>query len=104
MNHIVMHCPDEGIDKFEEISYLLKNKKKIDINDFMNVAHKGTGKPSAEVKEITEKFIEKAKIFFEVSLSARSSNLIIFLNLETRRSQRRWRGTSGRAGPNWLRP
>ena len=24
MNHIVMHCPDSGLDKFEEISYLLK--------------------------------------------------------------------------------
>ncbi len=24
MNHIVTHCPDNGIDKFEEISYLLK--------------------------------------------------------------------------------
>jgi hypothetical protein len=24
MNHIVTYCPDNGIDKFEEISYLLK--------------------------------------------------------------------------------
>lgn len=24
MNHIVMHCPENGLDKFEEISVLLK--------------------------------------------------------------------------------
>jgi hypothetical protein len=27
MNHIVTHCPDNGIDKFEEISYLLKQQR-----------------------------------------------------------------------------
>lgn len=27
MNHIVMHCPDSGLEKFEEISYLLKQQR-----------------------------------------------------------------------------
>jgi hypothetical protein len=26
MNHIIVHCPDEALNKLEEISYLLKNK------------------------------------------------------------------------------
>lgn len=32
MNYIVMHCPDKGLDQFEEISYLLKHKDSVDIN------------------------------------------------------------------------
>ena len=37
IDHIVTHCPDEGLDKLEEISYLLKNKEKINMKDFLKV-------------------------------------------------------------------
>mmetsp|Transcript_6705 Transcript_6705/g.4838 ORF Transcript_6705/g.4838 Transcript_6705/m.4838 type:complete len:94 (-) Transcript_6705:660-941(-) len=34
MNHIIIHCPEEALNKFEEISFLLKkeNKNSIDMN------------------------------------------------------------------------
>ena len=37
VNHIVMHCPESGLDKFEEISYLLKHKDHLNINKFLKV-------------------------------------------------------------------
>ena len=37
VNHIIMHCPENGLDKFEEISYLLKHKETMDINKFLKV-------------------------------------------------------------------
>ena len=38
MNHIVMHCPTDGLDKFEEISFLLKNKDKYNLEDYLKVS------------------------------------------------------------------
>jgi len=69
VNHIVLHCPEEGLQNFEEISYLLKNKENIDINQFLVLSqNKSTQAPSNDqVKELTHKFIVEAKKFFEVS-------------------------------------
>ena len=44
-NHIVMHCPESGLDKFEEISYLLKQQRdgKIEsLSDFLKVSEERT--------------------------------------------------------------
>lgn len=30
-----MHCPSESIEKFEEISFLLKNKSSLKMSDFL---------------------------------------------------------------------
>jgi hypothetical protein len=38
MNHIVVHCPEEGLEKFEEISYLLKHKNHLEIKDFLKIS------------------------------------------------------------------
>ena len=69
MNHIVMHCPEQGLDKFEEISYLLKQQKdgKIaSLGEFLKVseerAYSRPGKDESSVK-----YLNKAKKFFEVS-------------------------------------
>jgi hypothetical protein len=35
-----MHGPDNGLDQFEEISYLLKHKNSIDMNEFLKVIEK----------------------------------------------------------------
>ncbi len=32
-----MHCPNEGLEKLEEVSYLLKNKNSVDINQFLKI-------------------------------------------------------------------
>jgi hypothetical protein len=45
INHIVLHCPEEGLDKFEEISYLLKNKDTVKMEKFLLT---GVDKPYAK--------------------------------------------------------
>lgn len=68
MNHIVIHCPDEGLEKFEEISFLLKNKNRLDINEFLKVTEDKTyNRHDEEIKEMTHKFLHKAKQFYEVT-------------------------------------
>ena len=37
MGHIVIHCPEEAINKIEEISYLIKNKKTHAIEEWLKV-------------------------------------------------------------------
>jgi len=73
MNHIVTHCPDNGIDKFEEISYLLKLQRdgKIkSLSDFLLVSEeRGYSTPGKAIHGDTEKYLAKAKKMFDVSLS-----------------------------------
>ena len=65
-----MHCPDNGLDQFEEISYLLKNKDSININEFLKVFEQFEyNSPSYEHARITQGFIQSAKKFFDVSFS-----------------------------------
>lgn len=67
VNHIVLHCPDEGLDKFEEISYLIKNKESIDMNEFLKITGDNNySKPDVDMRELTIKYIQKAKKIFEV--------------------------------------
>jgi hypothetical protein len=70
MNHIVMHCPEQGLDKFEEISFLLKQQKdgKIaSLGEFLRVSEERPycrpGKDESSVK-----YLNKAKKFFDVSI------------------------------------
>jgi len=49
-----MHCPDEGLDKFEEISYLLKHKDRIDMSEFIRSdGDKDYAKPNDDIRELT---------------------------------------------------
>ena len=58
IDHIVTHCPEEGLDKMEEISYLLKNKDKINMKDFLKVdGDVHYSKPDLELRELTTKYI-----------------------------------------------
>lgn len=67
MNHIVMHCPDEGLDKFEEISYLIKHKDKIDMTEFLKITGDANySKPDTDMRELTIRYIQRAKKLFEV--------------------------------------
>ena len=67
MNHIVLHCPDDGLEKFEEISYLIKHKDSIDMNEFLKITGDvNYAKPDVDMRELTMKYIQKAKKFFEV--------------------------------------
>jgi hypothetical protein len=79
ITYIVMHCPDEGLKNFEEISYLIKNKDKLCTKQFLNVddVRHNQAPSKACVKELTSKFITEARKFFEVS---RSFKLNIFIS------------------------
>jgi len=35
MDYIILHCPNEALDKLEEISYLIKNDDKHGIQNFL---------------------------------------------------------------------
>ena len=68
MDFIVLHCPKDGLDKFEEISYLLKNKDTVKIEDFLSTEDRPWhSMPDSARKEVTEKFIGQVRKFFEVS-------------------------------------
>ena len=71
MNHIVMHCPEQGLDKFEEISYLLKHQrdgKIANLGEFLKVSEERPySKPGKDDSFL--KYIQKARKFFDVSLS-----------------------------------
>jgi hypothetical protein len=69
MNHIVMHCPEQGLDKFEEISNLLKQQKEgkiANLSEFLKVSEERPySKPGKD--DTTAKYIAKARKFFDVS-------------------------------------
>lgn len=69
MNHIVIHCPDDALNKLEEISYLLKHGDTLAIEDFLKVNEKRVySEPaSGDTVESTESVIESSQKFFKVS-------------------------------------
>lgn len=70
MNHIVMHCPEQGLEKFEEISYLLKQQRdgKIEsLSEFLKLSDDRSYSRAGKV-ESTVKYLQKARKFFEVSI------------------------------------
>ena len=90
MNHIVTHCPDNGIDKFEEISYLLKLQRdgKIKtLSDFLLISeNRAYSTPGKALHGDTEKYLAKAKKLLDVSYNNRIQFLSIFhpsVNLNT---------------------
>jgi hypothetical protein len=51
MSHIVQHCPDQALNKFEEISYAMKHKESIKIEDFLETGvSRDYSKPSDTFK------------------------------------------------------
>ena len=38
INHIVKYCPDQALERFEEISWLLKNKDSVAIAEFLKTS------------------------------------------------------------------
>ena len=91
MNHISMHCPDQAMDKLEEISYLIKNKETIDMAQFLKIAEdrkysQADEKLAAHTKEV----IVKARKFFEVSIID-MPDLIIYSFVESCQARRWWR-------------
>ena len=68
INHIILHCPDKGLDQFEEISYLLKNKDDINIKDFLQIEDdRYYSIPQSEQAQLMAKFIAKIRKVFDVT-------------------------------------
>ena len=84
MNHIVMHCPEQGLEKFEEISYLLKQQRdgKIEsLSEFLKLSDERSYSKAGR-DESTVKYLQKARKFFDVSKMMMRIDLLyhIFLN------------------------
>ena len=70
MAHIVNHCPDQSMNKLEEVSYILKDPK-INKEDFLKTKIiKGYAQPSDETTKMnTQPTLDGVKKYFGVSLS-----------------------------------
>lgn len=71
MNFIVTHSPDNGIDKFEEISYLLKQQREGklgSLSEFLKICEERPySKPGIAIHgETTIKYLQKAKKLLDV--------------------------------------
>jgi len=66
--HLVTHCPQDALDKLEEVSYCYKKQDKIDMSKFLKMdAINNYAKPSdAAHKESTEGQINSAITMFSV--------------------------------------
>jgi len=66
MDHIVFHCPNDALNKLEEISYLLKHPDTVQMQEFLRVnTNVYYNKPSDEgTKQMSAGFIDSAKKFF----------------------------------------
>jgi len=65
LNHLVLTCPDQALERFEEVSYLIKNKDTLAIEEFLNIesSHKYS-KHCASTAKGTKASIEEARQFF----------------------------------------
>ena len=73
MNHIVLHCPDDGLDKFEEISFLLKIQREGklgSLSEFLKISEeRAYNRPGKESHaDLTAKFLQKVKKYFDVRI------------------------------------
>lgn len=65
VNHIVKCCPDKALERFEEISYLLKHKDTLAIEEFVKVQVSNRHCCyDRERTQATKALIEQQKTFF----------------------------------------
>ncbi len=103
VNHLVMHCPDTALDKFEEVSFLLKNKDSIDMKEFLNVEEdRPYSRYSEDIADLTKDFLNKAKKYFDVSFTLLTEQERGSKPRRRRRSSRRRRSYSHRLCPRPL--
>ena len=69
-DHIIIHCPEDSLNKLEEISYLLKHKDTHAIDEFLKVNHVPTYSKPADnsTQENSQPSIDSSKDFFKVSI------------------------------------
>ena len=66
VDRIVMSCPDKAIECFEEVSYLIKNKDTLALEDFVKVNESRKHCiPDQQIAEGTKDHIEKVRSLFE---------------------------------------
>ena len=68
MGHIVVHCPEDALNKIEEISYLLKHKDTISMEQWLksNEIHHYARPSDKETIEATEEILERGMSHFKV--------------------------------------
>ena len=95
MNHIVMHCPDKGLDQFEEISYLIKMKDEMRMDEFLRLVEKWEyNSQSTYFTQVVNDYAQHAKKLFDVSSNPLFKFVVTsisFINLIYRTSSRQLR-------------
>lgn len=66
-SHVVRHQPHDAMDKFEEVSYLLKGTGGVDLNKFLKTGiHKDYASPSDDaLRGNTEQFLADSRPYFK---------------------------------------
>ena len=68
LNRLVASCPDKALERFEEISYLIKNKDTLALEEFVKVCEsRDYCIANEEVAKGTQAHIDKVRGLFEVS-------------------------------------
>ena len=68
LNRLVASCPDKALERFEEVSYLIKNKDTLALEEFVKVCEaREYCTPNEEVAKGTQAHIDKVRGLFEVS-------------------------------------
>ena len=76
MNRLVASCPDRALERFEEVSYLIKNKDTLALEEFVKVSEsRAYCVANEEVAKGTQAHIDKVRGLFEVSHSIYKTNI-----------------------------
>ena len=68
LNRLVASCPDKALERFEEVSYLIKNKDTLALEEFVKVCEsRDYCIANEEVAKGTQAHIDKVRGLFEVS-------------------------------------
>ena len=74
VDRIVQSCPDQAIERFEEISYLIKNSDTLRLEDFVRCSdERGYARHDAQMAEGTRSAIEELRKMFASSGGAQAA-------------------------------
>ena len=71
IDRIVLSCPDQAIERFEEISYLIKHSDSVKLEEFVKISDdRPYARHSDEIAEGTEASIESLRKIFPTTTAA----------------------------------
>jgi len=77
LNYLVVHYPNDALNKFEEVSYLYKHHDRIAVQEFIKLEEtKEYARHNDQVQANSEHILSHARRFFDVSIIAFSPSRI----------------------------